>query len=59
MTASSQRYHERAQEHRPTDTAVLAREAASLAGQGLKPADVASALGIPTQAATQMLQRKP
>ena len=51
-------YTQRANQYRPTDPAALAREAASLAGQGLKPADVASALGIPTQAATQMLQRK-
>ena len=51
-------YRERAEQHKPADTAALAKEAASLARQGLKPADVASAFGITTNAAAQLL-RKP
>jgi DNA-binding CsgD family transcriptional regulator len=58
MTPDNRNYTERAQANRPTDATALAREATALASQGLRPADIASALGIPTQAATQMLQRK-
>lgn len=55
MNQDTESYHERAQRHRPSDPAVFAREAATLASFGLKPADVASALGITTAAAQQLL----
>jgi hypothetical protein len=51
-------YQQRAQQHRPSDLTVFAREAATLASMGLKPRDVASALGIPAREAVQLLKVK-
>ena len=42
--------------HRPTERAVLAREALTLAGRGLMPRDIAAALGLSGEAVRAMLE---
>lgn len=42
--------------HGPSDEHALRRAATSLAGQGLKPADIAQALGLARQQVEQLLR---